>query len=582
MTSERARLAEAETQCRDVLAREPRNFDALLFLGVAAYQRGRYPEAVELISRALVVNPSHGPAHSNLGVALEALGEPERAAAAYRRAIALQPRHADAYLNLGSLLAARGAREEAAACYERGLKVDARHPAMHTNLGNVLREMGRLGEAAACHRRSLALDPLRAATHVNLGNVLHEQGRRSEAIACYRQAIALNPRFAAAFCDLGNALNDEGEYQEAIAAYRRALALQPDYARAHAHLGGTLMQSGDLEAADAASREALRLNPDSPHVRFSRALLKLTQGDYAAGLPLYESRFQEQALSRVYSTMHSRAALLAGTPRWQGEDAKGSSLLVWTDEGLGDALMMLRYLPLLKARGVGRLAVYCETALVRLVQSIAQVDEVIPASEPLPAGRFGLQCPIMSLPLAFATRLETIPRAVPYLEVPAALKAERLSGVPRPRIGLLWSGGESFPRNHLRSIRLERLAPLMKIPGLSFVSLQKGEEAAQLGAIGWSIVDRMDECRDLLDTAALVGELDLVIGIDSAVTHLTGALGKPMWLLNRFESDWRWMLGREDSPWYPTIRILRQPRPGDWDSVVARVARELSAFSRKV
>jgi ADP-heptose:LPS heptosyltransferase len=237
--------------------------------------------------------------------------------------------------------------------------------------------------------------------------------------------------------------------------------------------------------------------------------------------------------------------------------------------------MMLRYLPLLKARGVGKLAVYCDAPLARLVRNIGQVDEVISATDPLPVGRFDLQCPIMSLPLAFGTRLESIPRQVPYLQVPVQ---KRLADVPRPHIGLLWAGGPLYPRNHLRSIRLERFAPLMKIPVLHFVSLQKGDEAAQLAATKWPIIDRMDECLDLFDTAALVEELDLVIGIDSAVAHLTGALGKPMWLLNRFESDWRWLLEREDSPWYPTIRILRQPRPGDWDSVIARSAVDLRAW----
>jgi tetratricopeptide (TPR) repeat protein len=543
---------------------------------VLAYQLGRHRQAVELISKALAINPSHAPAHSNLGVALEALGEPERALAAYRRALALQPYHADAHVNLGSLLAARGELEEAAACYKRALKLDPRNAVAQTNLGTVFRDMGRLDDAAACHRRSLALDPTRPATHCNLGNVLHEQGRSGEAIACYRQAIAINPRFAEAFCDLGDALSIEQEnLEEAIDAYRRALALKPDYARAHASLGSALVRRGEPEAAEASSREAMRLKPDSPHVRFNRALLKLLRGDYAAGLPLYESRFQQKTLLRFHTKMRRLAALLEGTPRWHGEEAQGSSLLVWADQGLGDSLMMLRYLPLLKTHGVGRLAVYCEAPLVRLVQNIAQVDEVIPASEPLPVGQFELHCPIMSLPLAFGTRLDTIPRAVPYLAVPGTLNVEKLSGVPRPRVGLFWAGAALNPDNHLRSIRLERLAPLIRIPDLSFVSLQKGDEAAELGATDRPVIDRMDECHDLADTAALIGELDLVIGVDSAVAHLAGALGKPMWMLNRFESDWRWLLGREDSPWYPTLRVLRQPRAGDWDSVIARIVAEL-------
>lgn len=561
---------------REVLALEPRNFDALLFLGVIAHQHGRHAQAVELMSKAVAVNPSHAPAFSNLGIALEALGDAERAAAAYRRALALQPAYADAHANLGSLLAARGELEGAAACFRRALELAPGHPAILANLGNVLRELGKLDEAEACLRRSLAADPRRARSHALLGQVLQAGGRARDAIASYRQSLALDPRAAETLCDLGNALSEENELQDAAAAYRSAIALKPDYARAHAHLATTLLQCADLEAASASSDEAMRLRPDLPYVRLSRAHLKLMQGDYAAGLPLYEARFHEKALSRAYSILQQRSARMAGTPRWQGEQAKGASILVWADHGLGDSLMMLRYLPLLKSRGFGRVALYCEAPLVRLVQAMAAVDEVIPASEALPVGRFDLQCPAMSLPLAFGTRLATIPREVPYLKVPPA--AEKLAGVPRPRVGLLWAGNPANPSDHLRSVRLERLAPLVAIPGLSFVSLQKEDAARQLAASGWPIVDRMAECRDLLDSAALIGELDLVIGVDSAVVHLAGALGKPVWLLNRFESEWRWMREGETSAWYPTLRILRQPRAGDWDSVVARAARELANY----
>jgi tetratricopeptide (TPR) repeat protein len=561
---------------REVLALEPRNFDALLFLGVIAYQHGRHAQAVELMSKAVAVDPSHAPAFSNLGIALEALGDAERAAAAYRRAIVLQPAYADAHVNLGGLLAARGDLEGAAACFRRALELAPEQPVILANLGNVLRELGRLDEAEARLRRSLAAAARRAPSHAFLGQVLQAQGRTRDAIASYRQSLALDPRAAETFCDLGNALSEENELDDAVAAYRSAIELKPDYARAHAHLATTLLQRADLEAATASSDEAMRLRPDLPYVRLSRAHLKLMQGDYATGLPLYEARFHEKALSRVYSMLQQRTAQVAGTPRWQGEDAKGASLLVWADHGLGDSLMMLRYLPLLKARGVGRLAVYCEAPLVRLVRTMGAVDEVIPASEPLPVRRFSLQCPLMSLPLAFGTRLETIPREVPYLRIPPA--AEKLAGVARPRVGLLWAGNPANPNDRLRSVRLERLAPLVAIPGPSFVSLQKEDAARELPASGWPIVDRMAECGDLLDTAALIGELDLVIGVDSAVVHLAGALGKPVWLLNRFESEWRWMRERETSPWYPTLRLLRQPRAGDWDSVIALAARELSAW----
>lgn len=570
------RLAKAEAGFREVLAQDPRNFDALLFLGMIAYQQRRHAQAAELMSRAVAINPSHAPAFNNLGIALEASGDAEQAAGAYQRALALQPTYADPHVNLGALLATRGDLDRAAASFRRALELAPGQPVILGNLGNVLRELGKLDEAEACLRRSLDSDPRRAPTYAFLGQVLQAQGRSSDAIASYRESLALDPRSAETLCDLGNALVEENQLADALAAYRSALALKPDYARAHAHLATTLMQCGDLEAANSSSDEAIRLRPDLPYARLSRAQLKLMQGDYAAGLPLYEARFEGKALSRAYSGLQQRSAQMAGMRRWQGEPGRGAKLLVWAEQGLGDTLMMLRYLPLVKARGIGRLAVYCEAPLLRLVETMAAVDEVIAASEPPPAGCFDLQCPVMSLPLVFGTRLETVPRDVPYLRPPP--RVEKLTGVPRPRVGLLWAGSAANPSDRLRSVRLERLAPLVAVSGLSFVSLQKEDAARQLAATGWPMIDRMGDCHDLLETAALINALDLVIGVDSAVVHLAGALGKPVWLLNRFESEWRWMRNRDASPWYPTLRILSQPRAGDWDSVIARAAGELAGY----
>lgn len=566
------RLAEAERLYQDILRSEPRHFDALHFLGVAAYQQGRHAEAVDFISRAIAINGGYAPAHSNLANALEALGDVDRALSSYQRALEIQPDFVDALVNLGALHAGRGELDEARERYERALALDPNQALAHTNLGNVYHELGRLDEAAACHRRALTLNPRLALAHSNLGNVLRNQGRLAEAAASYREAIAVAPGLAEAHANLGNVLADEGELDGAIAAYRQALALKPDYAEAHANLGNTLVQAGNLAGADASCREALRLKPDSAHAKFTYALLRLLEGDYAQGLPLYESRFEEKALSRLYSALHTRAALLQEVPRWRGEDGAGRRLMVWTDQGLGDSLMMLRYLPLLKRRGFRQLVVYCEPELARVVQG---ADSIVSSKEPLPLGSFDCHIPIMSLPLAFGTRMDSIPATVPYIHVPEALKRDwgrKLSALPRPRVGLLWAGGALYPRNRLRSIRLKRLEAVARTPGISFVSLQKGEEAYQAAETGWRIADFMSECRDLLDTAALIDNLDLVIGVDSAVAHLTGALGRPMWMFNRFESEWRWLLGREDSPWYPSIHILRQPRPGDWDSVIRRAA----------
>ena len=572
------RLVEAEQAYREILRVEPRHFDALHFLGVIHYQRGAHAEAVELIARAIAVSDAQPAAYSNLANALEALGEVDGALQSYRRALALKPDYVDALINIGALHAGRGELREAEASYRRALELAPDLAVAHSNLGNVLREFGRLEEAGASHRRALELDPRQPAAHSNLGTLLHQQGRLDEAAAAFKRAIELRPDFAEAYCNLGNVLSDQGQLVEAIATLRRAVELKPYFAEAHSNLANTLQQNGALAQAEAELQEALRLKPHSAHPSFNLALLKLMQGDYAAGLPLYESRFREHGLSRLYSALHARAALLGESPRWQGEDPARRRLLVWTDQGLGDSLMMLRYLPLLKQRGFARLVVYCEPALVRLVQTFPAVDEVVASSDPLPVGRFDCHCPIMSLPLAFGTRVDTVPSG-PYIKVPAAMVqdwAGRLGAVLPPRVGLLWAGGALYPRNSLRSIALARLAPVVEQSGISFVSLQKGDEEPQLKRSGWPIADRMRECHDLLDTAALISQLDLVIGVDSAVTHLAGALGKPMFMLNRFESEWRWLFEGDVSPWYPTIRIFRQPAPGDWDSVVARVAAALA------
>lgn len=528
-----------------MLKAEPRHFDALHFLGVIAYQQRRHAQAVELISQALAIDARQPAAHSNLGNALEALGELERAARSYREALALSPDFADALVNMASLHARRGERDEAIACYRRGLALQPNQPAAHSNLGNLLRDAG----------------------------------RREEAAAAYREAIALVPGFGEAHSNLGNVLADEGRVDEAIASYRRALAVRPDFAPGHSNLANALAQKGLIAEAEASLAEALRLDPGSSHARFNYAHLRLLQGDYEAGLPAYEARFGDNALSAGYSTLRKRAALLESYPRWKGEAGAGRRLLAWTEQGLGDSLMMLRYLPLL--RGFGKVVVYCEQELVRLVEHLPGVDSVVPATEGMPLGRFDCHVPIMSLPLAFGTRVGTIPGSVPYLVVPDRLKAEwaaRLAAVPKPRVGLLWAGGAALPRDRLRSIRLARLEPLIRARSAGFVSLQKGDKAGQARETGWPIADFMAECRDLMDTAALICALDLVVGVDTAVTHLAGALGKPVFLLNRFESEWRWMLGRADSPWYPSLKIFRQPAPEDWDSVARDVARALADF----
>jgi tetratricopeptide (TPR) repeat protein len=485
---------------------------------------------------------------THLGLQHHQAGRLSEAEAAYREVLAVDRDNVDALHFLGVIAYQRGQHEQAAELISQALARNASNAPAHNNLGNVFRAQDKLDKALACFQRALALQPDYADAHVNLGAVFRAQDRLEEAVACHRKALALKPVLPEAHFNLGNALSALGRLQEAEASYGQALRLRPDAAR----------------------------------IKFAHALLKLLQGDYESGFPLYEIRFEENALPDLYAAMYDRAAKLQGAPRWQGEDLASRALLVWTDQGFGDSLMMMRYLPLLKDRGVGRLIVYCEPQLVRLVKTIPGVDDVVPATHPVPFGEFELQCPIMSLPLLFHARVETIPRDVPYLFVPNQLRqewAQKLSGIAPLKVGLVWAGGDLNSKNALRSVQLGQFSPWFGIPNVTFVSLQKGEQANQLEEAGLQVLDWMDECNDLLDTAALIEQLELVISVDTAVAHLAGALGKPIWMLNRFESEWRWMLEREDSPWYPTMKIFRQSKPGDWGDVIVRVASALTLHS---
>ncbi len=268
-------------------------------------------------------------------------------------------------------------------------------------------------------------------------------------------------------------------------------------------------------------------------------------------------------------------AKLRNVPRWRGESLQGKRVLVWTEQGLGDSVMMMRYLQPIRHLGVTWLAVCCEPELTRLMQGVTEVDEVFfdTGSEDW-RKRFDFHCPMMSLPLAFGTRLETIPARIPYLAVPRDLKrkwSEKVSRLPPPRVGLVWAGGKQILADSRRSISLTSFLPLLKKRGISFVSLQKGPEASQLANVRRNIGNWMDECDDLLETAALIEQLELIISVDTSVAHLAGALGKTVWLLNRADSEWRWMLERNDSPWYPTMRIFRQQQPG-WKEVIRDIA----------
>jgi len=465
-----------------------------------------------------------------------------------------------------------GDLDQAVSCYRKAVALTPDYAEAHNNLGSALRELGKPAESEACVRRALQLKPDYAEAHNNLGCALRDLNRPEEALTCYAKALQLNPAYAEALTNQGNTLRGLGRLEEAQACHHQALALEPDNAVAHTNLGVTLQDQGKYDEALACFRKALELEPDIAATHWNLALVLLLRGELSEGLARYEKRFSGGDNSE-FVTAHETLSKLSVKPRWQEENLQGKTLLLWTEQGLGDNLMMLRYLPLLKEKGAGKILMSCQPALTRIMQNIPAVDRVIGNGTPLPLDDFDCHCPMMSLPYVFGTRLETIPNTVPYLHVPPAMAAkwsQRLATIKDMKVGLVWAGSKTQKKDFLRSIPFKDLASVLAVPGVQFISLQKGETENHGALLDW-----MAECEDFLDTAALVQQLDLVISVDTAVAHLAGALGRPVWLLNRFESEWRWMLEREDSPWYPTLRIFRQPALHDWGSVIQRVAEEL-------
>ena len=531
-------MSQAEALYRQALAAEPSNPDALHLLGVLAYQVGQLDAAVDLIARAVAVNPSFAQAHYNLGVALKDQGWLEEAASAYRRAIAVQPDYADAHDNLGNVLADLGRPEEAAPCYRRAIALRPGNPATHNNLGIALKQTGQLQDAAAAYRQAIALKPDYVEAHNNLGNVLKELGLLDEAAQCFQRALDLRPGLADAHSNLGNVLLAQGRVDQAAEAYERAIALNPDYAEARNNL----------------------------------ALIQLQRGDFERGWEGYEWRWKLKVAVAPRRDFPQ--------PEWRGEQLSGARVLVHAEQGFGDAIQFCRYVPLVAQRGA-KVILEVQPELKRLMAGLAGVHELVTLGEALPP--FDYHIPLMSLPRVFGTRLDTVPADVPYLRAPPDLVQawrDKLSGITGLRVGLAWAGSPQHMNDRNRSLALSTLAPLAAVSGATYMALQKGPSAAQAATppAGMRLVELGTELGDFADTAAVIANVDLVIAVDTAVAHLAGALGKPVWLLLPFAGEWRWLLDRSDSPWYPSMRLFRQPRPGAWGEVLERVVQELGTM----
>jgi tetratricopeptide (TPR) repeat protein len=501
-------------------------------------------------------------------------GELHEAEAVCRRILEAQPGSPDAEHLLGVVAHQAGRLDDAISHVRRASELAPQIALYHANLGEMLRLAGRPRLAVEAARRALAIDPKMAMALSNLGVALYELKDYAAAADAHRQAIAVQPDFAQAHSNLGNALHAMRRYDEAIAAYHRALELKPDFTDALANLGTTLHHSGSFADGITTLRHAIALAPHHANARSCLGILLLMRGDLAEGWDEYEWRLR--STERTGPRFPERP--------WQGESLAGRHIYVQAEQGLGDTLQFARYLPLLAARA-GKVTLRVHQQIVGLLrENLPEITILGDRGDPAP---FDCDVALLSLPRLFKTRLETIPADVPYLRAPAeALQRwqARLATMTGLRVGLVWAGNPEHTNDARRSLDVSVLAPLLRVPGTSFASLQVGSRAGALKKLKRGkaprIADLSAQLTDFAESAAAVAALDLVITVDTAVAHLAGALGKPTWVLLPWVTDWRWLLEREDNPWYPTMRLFRQERGQDWAEVIGRVAHQLTAVAQ--
>jgi tetratricopeptide (TPR) repeat protein len=549
---------------------------AAVALGSQLCLEKRYEEALSVFARGLAAEPANADLHFSIAAANAALGKTRQAKAAYAMALQHRPNFPEAHLSLGNLLYDTGTFLSAAASYSRAISLRPEYAKAHCNLGNALAAMGRHQQAIPCYERALALNPNTTAARNNLGNALLHRRDYVRAEECFRHALQHEPHSPEHHNSLGNALLQQHRDAEAESCYAKALALRPDYAAAHINLANTLLQLGRTEEMKRHYQRGVELDPASAGGQYNLALLCLREGNYLEGWHRHEWRWEFREIHQTRRNFPK--------PQWRGLPLHGETILLHAEQGLGDTLQFVRYAPMVAARG-GRVILEVQPRLQKLIEGMEGVKHVVTRGHALP--EFAVHCPLMSLPLAFHTTLESIPATTPYLRVDRATVAAAWQAYPRLderlRVGLAWSGNPRHKGDAQRSIPLEQLVPLAEAREAVFYSLQFGPAAEQIAAMPtrFPLIDASSRSKDFAETAALAATLDLVISVDTSIAHLAGAMGLPLWVMLQHLPDWRWLEERQDSPWYPTARLFRQPARGDWAALVEAVREALRDFTRQ-
>jgi tetratricopeptide (TPR) repeat protein len=595
----------AEQLYKQIIQMDPSNADIWYSLGVICQDQRKVADAAVNFEHVVRLRPSSADAHYSLGSCLSDLGKREEAIVHYKQALKLTPDHAEALTNLAVMLAEHGSIDEAIGLFRQAIHCRPDFAKAHHNLGVALAQQEKMNEAEESLRAALRHKPDYAEACYNLANVQCAQGKRAEGIRVYRQALALKPDYTEAYNNLGLTLLEAGKPSEAAVYLQQAVRLRPDFTEAHNNLGLANAEIGRFAEAEACYHEALRINPryhdahnnlanaykeqgkheaalasyqialwlkpDSASAHWNRSLAWLQIGEYEQGWPEYEWRWKrKKATPRPFRQ-----------PQWDGAPFSGKTLLVYMEQGLGDMIQFIRYVPLAKERG-GKVIVQCPGFLMPLFSSCRGIDRIVPEGSPLP--EFDIYVPVMTLPMIFKTTLQSIPSEVPYLFADKSRVdqwRQKLNNYPGFRIGISWQGNPFHQWDRYRSIPLHLFEPLTKLEGVRLFSLQQVHGLEQLQTIKscFEIIELPSELDSgsaaFMDTAAIIQNLDLIIAPDTALAHLAGALAAPVWLALATIVDWRWMLRRKDSPWYPNTRLFRQVSLGDWEEVLHHIAKEL-------
>ncbi|MDA0997629.1 MAG: tetratricopeptide repeat protein [Proteobacteria bacterium] len=567
---QRGELAAAGEIYRQILKKDPANADALNLLGVALHQVRDLDTAEQLLRRAVGHAADFAPAWVNLGNVLQDAGKAAEAAEAFSRALKLQPKLAEAESNLASALNDMGRHGEAAEAARRALDINPSLAPALNNLGNALMKLQVPVAAAEQFRKARDLRPDDPKYHRNLGSALLEAGDAAGAVPALTAAVRLLPSDAEANYNLGNAYLALDRFEDGARAFEAAIVHRPHYVDALCNLGTLLTAFGRTSDAVAALEKALAVDSENPDAHWNLGLALIQAGEYADGWREYEWRFRVDEFEKFRRHFD--------IPAWDGGPLNGKRLLVHAEQGFGDAIQFVRFMPSLAERGA-EVVLECRPQLTRLFAGVDGVSEVIDLGAPLPGA--DLYIPLMSLPARLGTLVDTVPAEMPYLRPAGDAELDnRIEGAPGVKVGLVWAGSPTRRKNQRRSMDPALLQPILDIPGASFFGLQVGSAAAerqQLAEPG-QIIDVTDGILDFADTAAIVAGLDLVISVDTAVLHLAGGMGKPAFGLLSRPTGFLWGTDGDASPWYPTIRLFRQPEPGDWDGAVRAAAAALAGL----